>query len=59
MAREKVYSEDDQRAAQKGFYDHLKSYLSDERDHEIAKLVNNELESNSNLKIVFIESRIY
>lgn len=38
LAREKVFSEDEQRVAQKAFYDHLKSYLVDECHQEVEKI---------------------
>lgn len=37
LAREKVYSEDEQRAAQKGFYDQLKTYLAEQYNHDLSK----------------------
>ena len=49
LAREKVYSQDEQRAAQKAFYDHLRAYFSNE---DVSKQTNldSDLDSNDEIK---------
>lgn len=42
LAREKVFSEDEQLAASRSFYEHLRVYLVDESQREIALLKNSD-----------------